>query len=70
MARRFAPVFRALGVREHSRLRYNNYSDKKCRDHTYIIGTTLSKEKSLGTTLSQEYPAVLSCLKNRMLCPV
>ena len=24
-------------------------------DHFYIIGTTLSKEKSLGTTLSQEY---------------
>ena len=46
---------RALGVFEHSWLRYNNYSDKICRDHTYTIGTTLSKEKSLGTTLSQEY---------------
>ena len=52
---RFAPAFRALGVCEHRWLRYNNYSDKICRDHTYIIGTTLSKEKSLGTTLSQEY---------------
>ena len=52
---RFAPAFRALGVREQSWLRYNDYSDKMCRDHTYIIGTTLSKEKSLATTLSQQY---------------
>ena len=52
---RFIPEFRALGLCEHSRQRYNNNSDKICRDHTYKIGTTLSKEKSLGTTLSQEY---------------
>ena len=52
---RLAPAFRALGVCKHSWLRYNNYSDRICRDHTYIIGTTLSREKLLGTTLSQEY---------------
>ena len=34
-----------------------NYCDTICRYHTYIIGTTLSKKKSLGTTLSQEYRA-------------
>ena len=27
--------------------------------HTYKIGNTLSKEKSLGTTLSQEYPKTI-----------
>ena len=52
---RFDPAFRALGVCEHSWLRINNNSDKIYRGHTYKIGTTLSKEKSLGTTLSQEY---------------
>ena len=41
---RFAPAFRALGVCEHSWLRYNNNSDKIRRHHTYIYRVTLSKE--------------------------
>ena len=60
MARRSAslrstPAFRALGVYECSCLRYDIYSDKMCMGHTFIIETTLSEEKLLGTTLSQEY---------------